>query len=225
VGARSASPLKISLIATVKDGAPFVRDFVESIRAQTHPPDEVVIVDGGSSDGTVDLLRAANDVRVIQEPGANIAHGRNVAVRAAIHEAIAVSDADCVLAPDWLERMLPALEDGADVVAGAYRPLSRSFFETCLAAVSVKDPDEIRPGWMPSHRSVAFHRSVFERAGGYPEWLEIGEDMYLNHQFGRVGARMALAREAVAYWRPRPTLGETWKQYGRYAEGDARAEM
>ncbi|HMC37015.1 MAG TPA: glycosyltransferase [Actinomycetota bacterium] len=217
--------MKISLIATVKDDAPFVRAFVDSIHGQTRPPDEVVIVDGGSSDGTLDFLRAADGVRLVEERGANIARGRNVAIRAASNDVIAVSDADCVLAPDWLEQLLPVLEAGADVAAGAYVPLATSFLETCMAAVSVRDPDEIRTGWMPSHRSVAFRRSAFERAGGYPEWLDIGEDMYLNHQLRRSGARIEFAPGAKAYWRPRPTLAATWQQYLRYAEGDAVAGM
>ena len=205
--------MKISLIATVKDDAPFVRAFVDSIHGQTRPPDEVVIVDGGSSDGTLDFLRAADGVRLVEERGANIARGRNVAIRAASNDVIAVSDADCVLAPDWLEQLLPVLEAGADVAAGAYVPLATSFLETCMAAVSVRNPDEIRTGWMPSHRSVAFRRSAFERAGGYPEWLDIGEDMYLNHQLRRSGARIEFAPGAKTYWRPRPTLAATWQQY------------
>src|SRR2546423_305583 len=114
--------MKVSLISTVRNSAEHVGEFLESIRAQTHAPDEVVIVDGGSTDGTVDLLRDEDGVTLIEEPGANIARGRNVAISAATHDVIAVSDADCVLGPKWLERLLEGLEN-ADVAMGAYRPL------------------------------------------------------------------------------------------------------
>ena len=53
----------------------------------------------------------------------------------------------------------------------------------------------------------------------------MGEDMYLNHRWVEAGARIEPAPEAVTYWRVRPTLRETWRQYTRYAEGDARAGM
>ena len=218
--------MKASLVATVKDAAPFVHDFLASVEAQTRVPDEMVIVDGGSIDGTAEILRQATGVTLIEEPEANIARGRNLAVRAASHDMVAVSDADCVLAPDWMERILQPLEDGADVSMGAYRPLTRSFFEACAAAISIKEPDELDPStYLPSARSVAFRREAFERAGGYPEWLPIGEDMHLNLRWRDLGVNMALAPQAVVYRRPRSSLGSYWRQFAAYAEHDALGGM
>ncbi|MGH2710549.1 MAG: glycosyltransferase [Actinomycetota bacterium] len=218
--------MKVSLVATVKDAAPFVGEFLDSIEAQTRAPDEVVILDGGSMDGTVEILRERPWVRLLEEPGANISRGRNLAVAKASHDVIAVSDADCVLAPDWLEMILEPLDAGADVSMGLYRPLTSSFFETIAAAVSIKEREEIDPDkYMPSSRSVAFFREVFLDAGGYPEWLDIGEDMFLNHLWRKQGVRMRLAEDAVVYRRPRADLGAYWRQFAAYAEGDARGGM
>jgi glycosyltransferase involved in cell wall biosynthesis len=218
--------VKVSLIATVKDGGLAVAEFLASVRGQTRAPDEVVIVDGGSTDGTLERLRAEPDVTVIEAPGSNIAEGRNFAVRGATHDVVAVSDADCRLAPDWLEHLVAAIEDGADVAMGFYRPIYRSFLEACSAAVSLPEEHEVNPKrFMPSSRSVAFRRESFELAGGYPEWLDIGEDMYLNHRFRELRLRMDFVGRAVAYWRVRPTLASTWRQYYRYARGDGVAGM
>lgn len=218
--------MKVSLIATVKDAAPEVREFLASVAAQSRPADQVIVVDGGSSDGTLEILREAEGITLIEEPGANIARGRNVAVRAATHDVIAVSDADCVLEPDWLERLLQPIERGADVAMGAYRPMARTFFETCAAALSVPEPDELNERrFMPSARSVAFRKEAFWAAGGYPEWLDVGEDMYLNRRWRALGVRMELAPAAVVHWRVRPTLAAHWRQYSGYARGDALAGM
>jgi glycosyltransferase involved in cell wall biosynthesis len=218
--------VKVSLVATVKDAGPHVRAFLSSVEAQTRMPDEVVIVDGGSTDGTADILRDAGGITLIEEPGSNIARGRNVAIRAAAHDVVAVSDADCVLAPSWLQLIVAPVERGADVSMGAYRALTGSFFEACAAAISIKEPEEIDPAsYLPSARSVAFRREAFERGGGYPEWLDIGEDMYLNHRWRQLGLRMDLAGDAVVYRRPRASLGAYWRQFFRYAEGDARGGM
>jgi len=218
--------VKVSLVTTVKDAAPHLDRFLASVAAQTRAPDEVIVVDGGSTDGTVQRLRAAEGITLIEEPGANISRGRNVAIREAAHDVIALTDGDCVLERDWLERILRPIEDGADVAMGFYRPMPGNFLQECMAAVNLPDADEIDPDrFMPSGRSVAFRRAAIEAAGGYPEWLDIGEDMYVDHRWRQLGLDMRPATDAVANWRLRPTLAETWKQYFRYARGDAVAGM
>ena len=218
--------MKVSLIATVKDAAEEIGPFLESLAAQTRRPEEVVVVDGGSTDGTLERLREADGITLLEEPGANIARGRNLAIAAATHDVIAVTDADCVLEPTWLERLLAPLEDGADVSMGFYRPIADGFLQACMAAVNLPDAAEIEPArFMPSSRSVAFRREAIEAAGWYPEWLDIGEDMYVDHRWRELGLDLRFAPDAVVRWRLRGDLRGTWDQYFRYARGDAIAGM
>ncbi len=218
--------MNVSLVTTVLNARGNVSAFLESVAAQTRPPEEVVVVDGGSTDGTLEELRRAEGIRLIVEPGANISRGRNVAIAAAAHDVIALSDADCVLEPDWLERLLQPIEAGAEVAMGAYRPIAEGFLQRCVAAVNLPDPDEWEEAtFMPSGRSVAFRRTAIEHVGGYPEWLDIGEDMFVDHRWRERGMDMRLARDAVAWWRLRAGLRGTWVQYFRYARGDAIAGM
>ena len=217
---------KVSLVTTVLNAADHIGEFLDSVAAQTRPPDDVIVCDGGSTDGTLEFLERADGITLIVEPGANIARGRNVAIAAAAHDVIALSDADCVLDPNWLERLLEPLEAGADVAMGFYRPITQGFLQECMAAVNLPDADEIDEAtFMPSGRSVAFRRGAIEAAGGYPEWLDIGEDMYVDHRWRELGLDMRFAPGAVARWRLRPSLAATWTQYFRYARGDALASM
>jgi glycosyltransferase involved in cell wall biosynthesis len=202
---------------------------MRSVAAQTRAPDEVIVVDGGSTDGTPDLLRRSGveATTVIEERGANIARGRNVAIAAAAHDVIAVTDADCVLDPRWLERILEPIEAGADVSMGFYVADTDGFLQECLASVNLPaDASEVDPAsFMPSARSVAFRRGAIEAAGGYPEWLAIGEDMWVNRRWRELGLDMRFAPDAVVRWRLRSTMRATWTQYFRYARGDAQAGM
>jgi len=219
--------VKVTVIATVLNAADDVGAFLTSMRQQTRTPDEIVIVDGGSTDGTLDLLRAADGVTAIAEPGANIARGRNLAIRKATHDVIAVADADCAYVPGWLDALIAQIDDGADVAMGWTEPLVGSFYEACLTSVNLPlSPDEIDPAtFMPSARSVAFRREALDAVGGYPEWLPIGEDMWVNHRWRERGLDMRFAPAAAARWHVRPTLAATFTQYARYARGDAHAGM
>lgn len=218
-------PMNVTLISTVLDAEQHLPAFLDSVRAQTVPPHEIVIVDGGSSDGTLEILRREEGVTVIQEPGANISRGRNVAIAAAAHDVLAVADADCVLDPGWLAHLVAPIAAGADVAMGFTAPIAEGFLQGCLAAVNFPiDAGEVDPSrFMPSARSVAFRRDAIEAADGYPEWLPIGEDMWVNHRWRELRLDMRFAPEAVAHWRLRPTLRATWLQYFRYARGDAQA--
>ena len=220
--------MKISLIATVLNADDHIGAFLASIAAQDRVPDEVIVVDGGSTDGTLQRLRDAGDtITLIEDPGANIARGRNLAIAAASHDAIAVADADCAYGPGWIAALVAPLEDGADVAMGWTEPVIGSWLDACVASLgfplAATEVDET--SFMPSARSVAFRREAIDAVGGYPEWLPIGEDMWVNHRWRERGFAMRMAPDAVASWHPRGSLGDIWTQYVRYARGDGQAGM
>lgn len=223
--------MKVSLVATVLNEGASIADLIQAIESQTREPDEIVIVDGGSKDGTPQALAvwASRNPRVVVRsvPGANISAGRNAAIREAAGPVIAVTDAGGTPEPGWLAALAaPFEQDGLDVAMGFYRPDPRSKFERVFSCLNLPDPWEIDPArFMPSSRSVAFTKAVWEKAGGYPEWLDIGEDMLFNFRLVAQDARRIFAPEALVNWRLRPDLKSTFRQYYRYARGDGKAGM
>ena len=230
-GVREGGFVRISLISTLLNEAEDLDAMLAAIDGQTRPPDEVVIVDGGSTDGSVERLQAwaagRANTHVERIAGANISAGRNAAIRIAVGPVIAVTDAGCIMEPGWLEALERGFaESDADVVMGFYEPDPRSRFERIVACLNLPDASEVDPErFLPSSRSIAFTKSVWERAGGYPEWLRIGEDMYFNFKVIEERARRQFAPSAIVRWRLRPDLRSTLRQYYRYGEGDGRARM
>lgn len=223
--------MKTSLIFTVKDEEMTIQRLLEAIDAQSQQPDEIVVIDGGSSDSTLEALRQwaswRPSVIIGSSPGANIATGRNLAIAKAAGPIIAVTDAGCVPEPDWLEHLVaPFSESGPQVVMGAYQPDARSRFERVSSCLNIPQVRQIKAEkYMPSSRSVAFLKSIWVASGGYPEWLDIGEDMFFNFTLRAIGAKRQFAPGAVVLWRPRPNLRSFWRSHVAYARGDAMAGM
>lgn len=225
--------MKVSVIITVLNEGPAICRVLDSLAAQTRQPDEVVIVDGGSTDDTVAILQIYADqghlpLRVLVEPGANISRGRNVAIAAASGDVIASTDAGVWLAPEWLAELVAPFESGnpPQVVAGFFVPDPQSVFEIAMGATVLPTLADIDPDrFLPSSRSVAFTRSAWEATGGYPEWLDYCEDLIFDFRLRDLYQPFAFARRAVAHFRPRGSLRSFFKQYYQYARGDGKADL
>ena len=259
--------MRVSLIVTVRNEAASIDALLASLQGQTRPPDEIIITDGGSSDGTVGILldytQRGLPLRVIQAPGANISQGRNLAIAAATGDIIACTDAGVRLATAWLEELtrpfisgeatpvvnVPrratrrkeadlrgesssnstaalAIRNLPDVVSGFFLPDPHNLFETVMGATVLPQLDDIQPAsFLPSSRSVAFTKTAWQRAGGYPEWLDYCEDLVFDLALRQAGCRFAFAPKAIAYFRPRSSLRAFFVQYYRYARGDGKADL
>jgi glycosyltransferase involved in cell wall biosynthesis len=221
----------ISVIATVLNEGDNIRRLMDSLCAQTRRPDEIVIVDGGSRDNTVAVLREYEGrlpLRVLVEPGANISAGRNRAIAAAQGDIIAVTDAGVTLDRGWLEHLTrPLLDDPAlHVVGGFFRADPYTLFEAVLGAATLPLEDEIKAEtFLPSSRSVAFRKRAWEAVGGYPEWLDFCEDLIFDLRLKQAAPPFAFASRAVAWFRPRQSLRAFYKQYTLYARGDGKADL
>jgi glycosyltransferase involved in cell wall biosynthesis len=220
---------RTALVVTVLDEAGSIDALMDSIASQTRAPDEIVIVDGGSRDGTVERLQAWSarlPVRVIEAPAASIARGRNLAIQATTAELIAVTDAGVRLAPDWLEQLLACVSPDVDVVSGFFVPEVESLFEKAMAATVLPALEDVRAErFLPSSRSVLFRRVAWHEVGGYPEWLDYCEDLVFDLALRREGCRFEFGHTAVVHFRPRGTLKSFFVQYFRYARGDGKADL
>jgi glycosyltransferase involved in cell wall biosynthesis len=234
-----------SLIFTVKNEADALPRLLDSIAAQTRAPDEIVVVDGGSTDRTLAVLneRARNlPMKIIALPGANISQGRNAAIRAARGDIICATDAGVRLDACWVEELAQPFDErpkvnaslsssvlgpsSVDVVSGFFVPDPHGVFETALAATTLPVLADIDPKkFLPSSRSVAFRKRAWEQVNGYPEWLDFCEDLIFDFALRAAGFRFAFAPRAIAHFRPRANLRAFFKQYYQYARGDGKADL
>jgi len=225
------STARVSVILTVLNEGEGMAALLDALLSQTRPPDEIVVVDGGSRDATVATLeefaRRDGRIRFFVEPGVNIARGRNIAIARAAGEIIAVTDGGCRPAPQWLESLAAPLLEKANfgAVAGSFAVEWRSRFEYYSGLLCQPKDYEREETRLFYGRSSAFRRSLWEVVGGYPEWLYTAEDTLFALRAKRLGFRVAYAPGGVVYWRPRPTLRKLAKMFFLYGRGNGRIDL
>ncbi|MBR9681868.1 MAG: glycosyltransferase [Candidatus Altiarchaeota archaeon] len=221
--------MKITVISTLLNEGNNADFLMQSLFNQKRMPEEIVVVDGGSTDNTVERLKSWKKkfstkdtmVRILQAEGTNIARGRNLATEQARHPWIASIDGGCTAEKDWLEKLEKKAESTqADVVSGNFRPRSENFSEKVqgvFVRISAKDN--------PSSRSIMFKKLFWKRAGGYPEKLYTGEDTLFNATMKAKGAKFVFAPGAMVNWGMRPNLKKWLKQFFLYGYGDGMARI
>lgn len=241
---------RVSLISTCRNEAATIESWLDSILAQEVYPEEVVICDAGSIDGTrqkiirwyEQLQQKPFQLKVIDAPGANIARGRNLAVQMSHGDLLLFTDAGCVLGSSWVRLMLApfAADRNVDLVMGWYRAAAgkpdgppaadnsrfgrfRAGVITNLIHYTVPRLEQVDPStFLPSARSMALSRNVFNRCGGFPEYLTLaGEDSLFDYYLKSFVRRAVFVPEAEVQWFVPQTIRGYFRMLRRYARGDA----
>ncbi len=227
----SKNTLPISLIVTVLNEEKTITSLLEAIADQTKLPKEVIIVDGGSSDVTVQLI--TNEIknfptrlRITTKKG-NRSVGRNEAVSQSSQEIVACTDAGCIPIPTWLEKLYDKyLESDAQVVAGYYRGVAKTSFEEAVIPYALVMPGNLdSKNFLPATRSMLFEREVWEQVAGFDEPLSDNEDYAFAVKLKKKNTAISFAQDAVVLWQPRSTLSQFYTMIYRFARGDIQANI
>jgi glycosyltransferase involved in cell wall biosynthesis len=186
----------VSAVVPVWNGARFLAEALASARAQTRPPDEIIVVDDGSNDASAEIAAAVPGVRVVGQPHAGVAAARNRGLDEARGELIAWLDADDVWTPDKLEIQVAEMEARPEL--GFTCTLQRMRLENGVA----------RPHWVAPAELVADSRVVgtcsmvarawaFARVGKFDPRLLLGEDTDWIVRAADLGVPMAVVERTL----------------------------
>ncbi len=222
--------MNISICITVLNEEGCVGILLDSIFAGSKRPTEVVIVDGGSKDGTLEIIhhyqKKYKNIKLLVEKG-GIAHGRNISIEIAEGDIVVQIDSGCIAKPDWLERLTePFVNKNVDIVAGFYEMPAKTPLQVAINVFHGIPPQRFDPkNFIPSARSVAFRKAVWEKIGGYNEKLKgAGEDTLFFHEAVKNNFRIVRVEEARVIWEEvrNQTLKAGLKKFFNYAKGDAK---
>jgi len=223
---------------TVLNEAQDIERGVASLLALDPPAAEVVVVDGGSSDGTWEKLTeiARRDARLLpirdetcslKHSAGPISRGRNVAITAAKSDVIACADAGCSYAPDWLLNLTSSIIAGSAEYAlgGSYLdPTAHTIWDVASAPFFSIKLSPSKPQKSCTARSMAFTKNLWERIGGFPEGAFLGEDTLFDFA-ARQHAHPDFVANAKAIYRPGNSFAQASRQMARYAYSDGLARV
>lgn len=223
----------VSVITTVLNEVDSIDLLLRSLSQQNLPPAEVIVVDGGSIDGTWERLESAKQAypsliairdescRLQNSPGP-ISRGRNIAIAAASSPIIACVDAGCTYQPSWLENLTSAIRSGqAQYAVGGscIDPESPTVWDLAAAPfLGVKlSPDAKTKSC--TARSMAFRKELWQQVGGFPEDRFFGEDTMFDMK-SRALTPPSFADRAKAFYRPQLTFNSAVQQLANYSISD-----
>ena len=191
--------MRISVVLPVFNRAPYVGEAIESVLGQTRPPDELIVVDDGSTDDTAAVVErwARPSLRIVRQENRGIGGARNSGLREVTGDLVAFIDSDDLWERDKLERQAAAMRDGGDV---------QLVFGHLVEFLSPERADELGaslrvstdpvPGLIAT--TLLVRRAAAERIGPFDERLRVGEFVEWMARARDLGLATRMLPEVVA---------------------------
>ena len=206
---------KISMMLTTFNEESSIIPFLKSVFRQTRKPDEIVIVDAGSVDKTIERIaqfkkkRPRPPIRLIIDKGATIAQGRNIAIKNAKYDLIFSADAGTIFEKRWIETLLKKgfEAEGCDIAVGEYVPARPANLVEEVISTRMLDFSKVNSGNVhPSNRQAAYKKAVWKKIGGFPEGLIRADDDVFFKEARSAGFKFYFTRDAKVSWHTRTSL-------------------
>lgn len=182
--------MKITIITATYNSAATLRDTIKSVLSQSYPDYEYVVIDGGSKDGTIDVIKELEPkfngkMRWISEPDKGIYDAMNKGLKMATGDVIGILNSDDFYTSDDILQTIVENIDSVDAVYGDIHYVSPDDLTKCVRTYSSKHfrPWKLRFGYMPAHPSFYARREAYEKVGLYSLEYKLAADYEIMVRF------------------------------------------
>lgn len=206
---------QVSIVVPLRNDERYISKCLDSIKDQTYPQDklEIIVVDGKSEDNSADIVRRyaqSRPIKLLENPRKITPVARNIGVREATGEYVAIIDSHNFVEPDYIEKGVGILESRSDIdcVGGRRTNIGSGYIGGAIAAVlgspfGVGDSKHRTGNSEQLVDTVAlpiYRRAVFTKVGLFDERLVRNQDNDFNFRLRGQGGGILLAPQMVAYY-------------------------
>jgi succinoglycan biosynthesis protein ExoA len=227
--------VELSILVPCFNEADHIKPCLESVLSDIeHLPYEVLIIDGRSTDGTIDIVREMQchnpRIRLLDNSHRLQAYALNIGIQNSHGDILIRIDAHSIYPPGYVRRCMDlSVRTGAENVGGIMQPVGRGLAQRAIA-VAIQHP--LGSGNSPhrrGHRSGycdtvylgTYRRSVFERVGQFDPWAHPNEDAEMDWRIRKSGGRVYVDHTLRVSYSPRSSLSALAVQYYHYGRGRA----
>jgi glycosyltransferase involved in cell wall biosynthesis len=198
-----------------------------SLEKLNYPDYEVIVVNDGSTDRTLEIAQGFPYCRIISQPNKGLSVARNVGAEAASGEIVAYTDSDCVADPDWLAYLVAKMQAAQLVACGGPNfPPPEDSLVPAAVAVSPGGPTHVLISDDVAEHiagcNMAFRRDVLLRLGGFdPVYRAAGDDVDICWRFQDQGYTIGFSPAAVVWHFRRNTVKAYIGQQRGYGKAEA----
>ena len=218
---------RVSIVVCSYNAERTMEPCLASLEKLNYPDYEVIVVNDGSTDRTLEIAERFPYCRIISQPNKGLSVARNVGAEAATGEIIAYTDSDCVADPDWLAYLVAKMETAQLVACGGPNfPPPEDSLVPAAVAVSPGGPTHVLLSDDVAEHiagcNMAFRRDVLQQLGGFdPIYRAAGDDVDICWRFQDAGYTIGFSPAAVVWHFRRNTVRAYIGQQRGYGKAEA----
>src|SRR6516162_871452 len=218
---------RVSVVVCAYNAERTIHRCLASLAALNYPDYEVILVNDGSRDRTLEIAESYDFCRIISQPNKGLSVARNVGAEAASGEIVAYTDSDCVADPDWLNYLVAKMEvSNLAACGGPNFPPPENALVPAVVAVAPGGPTHVLISDEVAEHiagcNMAFAREVLMRLGGFdPVYRAAGDDVDICWRFQDAGFVIGFSPVAVVWHFRRNTVSAYCNQQRGYGKAEA----
>ncbi|WP_414583093.1 glycosyltransferase [Scytonema sp. PCC 10023] len=218
---------KVSVVVCAYNAEPTMDSCLASLKELNYPNYEVIVVNDGSTDGTLEITQRYDYVRLISQENKGLSAARNVGIAAATGEIVAFTDSDCMADPDWLTYLVAKfLSTGLAAVGGPnLSPPEDSLVPACVAVSPGVPTHVLLSDEIAEHIAgcnMAFRREVLQEIDGFDrQYRAAGDDVDICWRLQDKGYAIGFSPAAIVWHFRRNTVDAYLKQQRGYGKAEA----